>query len=80
MAQFDALLINAFGNKVRMLYIDTDSFFLQLYVEDLKEIETRPQIRDAFDFSKISPGHISNLARSNAQLYAGDIGNFKVRC
>ena len=39
-----------------MLYTDTDSF-LHFFVEDLaKEIKARPHLRDAFDFSEISPG------------------------
>ena len=80
-AQFYALLKDAFGDKVRMLYTDTDSFFLQFFVDDLaKEINARPQVRDAFDFSEISPGHISKLARSNAQLHAGEVGYFKDEC
>ena len=31
----DALLKDAFKDKVRKLYTDTDSFFLQFFVEDL---------------------------------------------
>ena len=61
-----------------MLYTDTDSFFLHFFVEDLaKEINARPQLRDAFDFSEISPGHLSNLGRSGAWLHAGEVGYFK---
>ena len=81
MAEFYALLKDAFGDKVRMLTTDTDSFFLQFFVDDLaKEINARPQVRDAFHFSEIIPGHISNLARSNAQLHAGEVGYFKDEC
>ena len=59
---FYALLNDAFGERVRMLYTDTDSFFLHFFVEDLaKEINSRPHLRDAFDFSEISNGHLSNL-------------------
>ena len=35
MAQIYALLKDAFGDNVRMLYIDTDSFFLQFFVHGL---------------------------------------------
>ena len=45
-----------------MLYTDTDSFFLHFFVEVLaKEINLRPNLRDAFDFSEISNGHLNNL-------------------
>ena len=61
-----------------MLYIDTDSFFLHIFVEDLaKEINARPQLRYAFDFSEISPGHLSNLGGAGAGLHAGEVGYFK---
>ena len=39
---FYALLKDAFGERVRMLHTDTDSFFLHFFVEDLaKEINSR---------------------------------------
>ena len=61
-----------------MLYTETDSFFLHFYVEDLaKEINVRPHLRDAFDFSEISNGHLSNLGRGNADLHDGEVGYFK---
>ena len=42
---FFALLKDAFGERVRMLYTDTDSFFLHFFVEDLaKEINARPHL------------------------------------
>ena len=72
---------NSFGDKVRMLYTDTNLCFLQFVVEDLaKEINARPQVRDAFDFSEISREYISSLTRSTAQLDAGRIGYFKDEC
>ena len=75
---FYALLKDAFGRRVQMLYTDTDSFVLQFFVEDLaKEINARPNIRDAFDLSEISNGHLSNLERGNADLDAGEVGYFK---
>ena len=62
-----------------MLYTDTDSFFLHFFVEDLaKEIISRPHLRDAFDFSEISNGHLSKLGRGNANLHAGEVGYFKI--
>ena len=61
-----------------MLYTDTDSFFLHFFVEDLaKEIIACPHLRDAFDFSEISLGHLSNLGRAGAGLHAGEVGYFK---
>ena len=75
---FYALLKDAFGERVRMLYTDTDSFFPHFFVEDLaKEINTRPHLRDAFDFSEISNGNFSNLERGHADLHAGEVGYFK---
>ena len=75
---FYALLKDAYGERVRMLYTDTDSFFLHFFVEDLaKEINARPHLRDAFDFSEISNGQLSNLGRGHADLYAGEVGYFK---
>ena len=61
-----------------MLYTATDSFFLHFFVEDLaKEINARHNLQDAFDFSEISNGHLSNLGRGNANLHAGEVGYFK---
>ena len=61
-----------------MHYKDTDSVFLHFFVEDLaKEINARPTLRDAFDFSEMSNGHISNLGLGNADLHAGEVGYFK---
>ena len=61
-----------------MLYTDTDLFFLHSFVEELaKEINARPHLRDAFDCSEISNGHISNLGRGHADLHAGEVSNFK---
>ena len=75
---FYALLKDEFGERVRMLYTDTDSFFLHFFVKDLaKEINACPHLRDAFDFSEISPGQLSNLWRAKAGLHAGEVGYFK---
>ena len=75
---FYALLKDSFGERVRMLYTDTDSFFLHFFVDDLtKEINERPHLRDAFYFSEISNGHLSNLESGNAGLHAGEVGFFK---
>ena len=61
-----------------MLYTDPDLFFLHLFVEDLaKEINACPHLRDAFDFSEISKGHLSNLGSGNANLHDGEVGYFK---
>ena len=46
-------------------------------MEDLaKEINVRPYLRDVFDISEISRGHLSNLGRGNANLHAGEVGYF----
>ena len=61
-----------------MLYTDTDSFFLHFFVDDLsKVINAHPYLQDAFDFSEIHPGHLSNLGRAGAKLHAGEVGSFK---
>ena len=75
---FYALLNDSFGERVRMLNTDTDSFFLHFFVDDLtKEINARPYFRNAFDFSEISNGHLSYLGRGNADRHAGEVGYFK---
>ena len=61
-----------------MLYIDTDSVFLHVFVKDLaKEIMARPQLFDAFDFSEISSGPLSNLVSVGGNHHAGAVGYFK---
>ena len=61
-----------------MLYMDTDSFFLHFFVENLaKEVNELPHLRDAFDFSEISNRHLSNLGRGNATFHAKELGYFK---
>ena len=75
---FYALLNGTFNEQVRILYTDTDSFYLHFFVEDLaKTINARFYFRDAFDFSEISNGHLSNLGRGHADLHAGEVGYFK---
>ena len=41
------------------------------------EINSRPHLRDAFDFSEISNGYLCNLGHGNADLYGGKVGYFK---
>ena len=73
-----ALFKDAFGDRVRMLYTNTDSLFLHFMVEDLaKEIMARPQLRDAFDFSEISSVHLFNLHRGGGNTHAEKVGYFK---
>ena len=59
-----------------MLYTDTD-FFLPFYVDNLaNEINARPQLRDAFDFSKIDQTPFS-ASRSRSRFHGGEVGYFK---
>ena len=75
---FYALLKDAFGERDRMLYTDTDSFFLHFFVKDLsKEMMARRQLRDAFDLSEIRHEHLSKLGRAGAELHAGEVGSFR---
>ena len=75
---FYALLYDAFGERVWILYTDTYSFFLYFFVKNLaKEINERPHLHDDFDLSKISPWHLSNLGRAGAGLHVGEVGDFK---
>ena len=77
---FYALLKDTFGERVRMLYNDTDSFFLQFFVEDLaKEIYSRSYVKSAFDFSEISLHYLSNL-RTIDDSHSGQVGYFKDEC
>ena len=71
---FYAVLNNAFGERVQMLYTDTDLFIFHDVVEDLaKESRARFQLRYAVDFSKMSNIDLSYLERSHADFYAGEV-------
>ena len=75
---FYALINNAFKDKVRMLYNDTDSFFLQFFVDDLpNEIKSRPAVQDAIDFSDVSDHHLTGL---HSIANAGEVDYFKDEC
>ena len=61
-----------------MLYTDTDLFFFHFFLKNLiKEINARAHFWDAFDLCEISPKHLFNLGRSNAELHDGEVGYFK---
>ena len=78
MYTFYALLKDAFKDKVCMLYTDTDSYFLQFFVDDLpNKIKSRPAVRDAFDFSDVSEYHLTGL---HSITNAGEVGYFKDEC
>jgi len=80
MFRFYALLKKHFANSVRVLYTDTDSFFLQIFTEDLGHaIYSRPELREAFDFSEIPENHLSGLGSPN-DPHAGEVGYFKDEC
>ena len=77
MYKFYALLKDAFNDKVRMLYTDTDSFFLQFFVDDLTlELKNR-KVYGAFDFSTVSYLHPTYLHNVN---HEGEVGYFKDEC
>jgi hypothetical protein len=77
MYKFYALLKDAFQDKVRMLYTDTDSFFLQFFVDDLpQELKSRG-VYGAFDFSSISYLHPTKL---HSNHHEGEVGYFKDEC
>ena len=78
MYQFYALLKDAFQEKVRMLYTDTDSFFLQFFVDDLsKELRKRRAVFRELDFADISDRHPTGL---HDDTNAGEVGYFKDEC
>ena len=78
MYKFYALLKDAFRDKVRMLYNDTDSFFLQFVVDDLKQaLLSKRGVLDAFDFSEVFSGHPSRL---HFDGHAGEVRYFKNEC
>ena len=61
-----------------MFYTNTDSLFLQFFVDDLpNEITSRPALRDAFDFSDVSDHHLTRL---HSIANAGEVGYFKDEC
>ena len=77
MYTFYAKLKDVFGERVRMLYTDTDSFFLQFFVDDLAQELNRDQsMRDWFDFSEIPANHVSGLGAPN-DPHGGVVGYFK---
>ena len=73
-----ALLKDTFGNKVRLLYTNTDSFFLYFTVDNLTQtINARSQLRIAFDFSEIEHTHNSQLRGPGDKVHGGEVGLFK---
>ena len=77
MYSFYALLKNHFGNRVRMLGIDTDSFILQFFVEDIKQALTEnPRIREKLDFGLVPADHPSGLGDPD-DPNAGVVGKLK---
>ena len=80
MYAFYAQLKDYFGAKVRMLYTDTDSFFLQFFVEDLgKALNENPVIRDEFDFGAIDLKHPCGYG-VYIEPNHGELGYFKDEC
>ena len=77
MYTFYAKLKDVFGERVRMLYTDTDSFFLQFIIEDLEQELNRAQsIRDWFDFFEISVDQMSRL-KAPSDPHGGVVAYFK---
>ena len=61
-----------------MLYTDTDTFFLQFFVDDLhNKIKSSPPVRDAFDFSDVSDVNLTGL---HSIANAGEVSYFKDEC
>ena len=61
-----------------MLYSDTDSFFLQLFLNNLaKKIKAHPELQNAFDVSEIEHTYISKLRGPRADVHGGEVGYFK---
>ena len=80
MYSFYALLKDWFKEKVRMLYTDTDSFFLQFFVEDIAvALNENPVIRDQFDFGAIDLRHPCGYC-VHIQPNHGELGYFKDEC
>ena len=72
-----ATLKDHFGQNMRLLYTDTDSFILQFFTDDLyKEILEHQNIRNLFDFSEIPANHPSGLSTPN-DPNKGIVGFFK---
>ena len=60
-----------------MLYTDTDSFFLQFFVENVaQELNSDQSMRDWFDFSEIFADHVSGLG-APYDSHGGVVGYFK---
>ena len=57
-----AMLKDNLGQRMRMLYTDTDSLILQFFTPDLYgELLDVPQLRNLFDLSEIPANHPSNF-------------------
>lgn len=66
MYKFYGLPKDNFGDRVRMLYTDTNSFFLQFIVEDINmALHENPLVRKLFDFGAITSDHLSGLGRDD---------------
>lgn len=71
-----AQLKDFYGDRMHLLYTDTDSFLLQFYTHDLYKDVQNPKLRDMFDFSEIPIGHPSGLSCPN-DPFGGRVGFFK---
>ena len=69
--------LKVFGERLRMLYTDTYSFFLQFFVEDFAtEFNREQSMRDWFDFNELPADHMSGLGAPN-DPHGGVVGYFK---
>jgi hypothetical protein len=72
-----ATLKDWFGQRMRLLYTDTDSLILQFFTPNLYgELLDAPQVRCLFDFSEIPTNHPSGLS-SPEDPNKGKVGFFK---
>jgi hypothetical protein len=70
-------LKETFGERMRLLYTDTDSLILHIKHDDLyKEVRENAELRDMFDLSNVPEGHASGL-HDPERTHDSEVGYFK---